>query len=937
MKKIYFLTIAFVMISGFLNAQIVQMPKINPTNSSAIANLYSYKGEVYFRATDGTSIGKELYKIAADGTVQLVKDINTDPSDATPDGNPKNFFEYNGLLYFNANDGDVSADKHKTELWVTDGSAGGTQMIADIFPGGGTFNGSDPQQMFVFNGKLYFQAKSSMTTAEFWRYDGINPPKQITSIRADGLAVPIYPTVDEANGKTYFKVSVGAYELGILNADETWQVIDMNPGTTLSDHGFDGSTPGKLYHGKFYFDGDNGTSGDELFVSDGTIEGTKLVKDIFTGGNSDPRGFVIYNDELYFLVNTTASCVQLWKSDGTEAGTVKVAEPFAGGNAAIDFLTVYNGKLYFSATDGINGSEIWTYDGTTAAMLKDINTTAGAGSNPKGFKEVDGLLFFVATDGSGDKLWVTNGTAEYTKSLQMDNGYTPLSAQYLTFATAGSVLYYAANDASALDNIFSIDANKVLTQQVTFTLSDANGPLVNVSIEFDGTSALTDANGNVTFNDVHVGNSLTYKATKAGYDVFNGTLDVKDAAVNQQVTLVASTYKATFILTDGLNKLEGATVNIGNVTVTSDADGSAVFTGLTAGTYDYTITKAGFVTKTGSVTVTDKDEEIIYAMVLITYNVSFNVSDGTNAIAGAQVTIGNTSVVTGADGKATISGLLPDNYNYSVTAQGYINASGSITVVDADITKDVTLVLTVYTLTFNVSDGAAAIAGADVVVGTTTVVTGADGKAVFTDFLPADYTYTVTKTGYLVKTGSISIVDKDVAVDITLALKTNNISFNVTDGTSAIAGALVTIGNTTVATGADGMALFAGLLPGEYTYSVIAAGFGSKSGTVTITNADVKVDMTLLSDVGFNLAKNGLINVYPNPTWGNISVNLPGSNGKEFAIIVTNIIGKVIIIQNKVIINPTGFDLNLSGFDNGIYYVKIIGGGLQYTAKVVKN
>jgi len=460
MKKKYFLTILSFLLFGVLNAQIVQMPKINPAASSSIASLYTYKGEVYFKATDGTTIGKELYKIKSDGTVQLVKDINTDPLDTSPDGNPKNFFEYNGLLYFSGNDGDVSTDKHKVELWKTDGTAAGTQMVADIWPGG-VSNSSDPNSMFTFNGKLYFQAKGSSTSVQFWRYDGVTAPKQITSCFNDGYAVPIIPTVDQTNGKTYFKVSVGAYELGVLNADETWQVIDINPGAGLSDHGFDGTSAGILYRGKFYFDGDNGTSGDELFVSDGTVSGTKLVKDIYTGGDSDPKGFVIYNDAIYFFAKV-ATGMQLWKSDGTEAGTVKVAEPFAGGNADMDYLAVYNGKLYFSATDGTNGKEVWSYDGNSAVMLKNINTTAAAGSNPKGFTEVGGLLFFVANDGSGDKLWVTNGKTEYTKILQMSNGYAPVTVQYPAFATIGSVLYYAAIDASGLDNIFSVDANKIL-------------------------------------------------------------------------------------------------------------------------------------------------------------------------------------------------------------------------------------------------------------------------------------------------------------------------------------------------------------------------------------------------------------------------------------------------------------------------------------------
>lgn len=935
MKKNYFLTLLAVLLFGGLNAQIVQMPKINPSGSSAIASLYTYKGEVYFKATDGSAIGKELYKIATDGTVKLVKDINTDPSDATPDGNPKNFIEYNGLLYFNANDGDVSADKHKTELWVTDGTTDGTHMIADIFPGGGTFNGSDPQSMFVFNGKLYFQAKVSLTSVQLWRYDGISPPVQITTIREDGFAVPVYPIVDEANGKAYFKVSVGAYELGVLNADETYQVIDVNPGSGLSDHGYDGNAPVKLYHGKFYFDGDNGTSGDELFVTDGTVDGTKLVKDIYSGGNSDPKGFAIYNDELYFFANV-ATGMQLWKSNGTEEGTVMVAEPFAGGNADMDFLTLYNGKLYFSATDGTNGKEVWTYDGTSAVMLKDINTTPAAGGTPKGFKEVDGLLFFVANDGSGEKLWVTNGNADYTKSLEMSNGYAPAAAQNLTFTTMGSVLYYAANDATGFDNIFSVDASKILAQDVTFTVKDANGPLEGANVEFDGTVATTDASGNVTFNFVHIGDNLAYKTTKAGYDEFNGTLNVKDGAVIQEVTLVAAFYKATFTVTDGTNTLEGATVTIGTVSVTSDMDGKAVIAELTAGTYDYTVSKAGYIIKTGSVIVVGADVTENVTLVLVTYSITFNVTNGTTGVSGADVTVGTTTIATGADGKAVFTGLLPGDYNYSVAAAGYNNASGSVNVADADVTKDVTLALTVYKLTFNVTDGTTAIANAIVSVGMTTVLTDVDGKAVFTGLLPAAYDYMVTAGGYDTISSSVTVVDADVAENVIMKLTVYSLTFTITDGSAVVQNASVTVGTTTTVTDADGKAVFNDLLPGDYTYTITATGFAPANGSATITNVNVVQNIVLLSDVGLNLSKNGSINVYPNPTKGNLSVNLPGNNGKEITISVTNSIGKI-VLQNKVVNSSTGFDLDFKGLDNGVYFVKIIGSGFQNTVKVVKK
>src|SRR5690554_6852402 len=72
---------------------------------------------------------------------ELVKDINPNG-----DGNPAGFTEYNGKLYFNANDG-----TNGRELWVTDGTVAGTLMLKDINPNG---SGS-PEDFTEYNGKLY--------------------------------------------------------------------------------------------------------------------------------------------------------------------------------------------------------------------------------------------------------------------------------------------------------------------------------------------------------------------------------------------------------------------------------------------------------------------------------------------------------------------------------------------------------------------------------------------------------------------------------------------------------------------------------------------------------------------------------------------------------------------------------------------------------------
>ena len=62
------------------------------------------------------------------------------------------------------------------------------------------------------------------------------------------------------------------------------------------------------------------SNGRELWKSDGSADGTTLVKDISPGlANSCPRFLEPVNGVLFFNANG-----QLWKSDGTESGTILV-------------------------------------------------------------------------------------------------------------------------------------------------------------------------------------------------------------------------------------------------------------------------------------------------------------------------------------------------------------------------------------------------------------------------------------------------------------------------------------------------------------------------------------------------------------------------------------------------------------------------------------
>src|SRR3984957_5673602 len=80
--------------------------------------------------------------------------------------------------------------------------------------------------------------------------------------------------------------------------------------------------------GYVYFaatDGPNGTTGRELWRTDGTAAGTTLVKDINPGAaDSSPVLLAVAGTNLYFMANDGVHGTELWKSDGTSAGTMLV-------------------------------------------------------------------------------------------------------------------------------------------------------------------------------------------------------------------------------------------------------------------------------------------------------------------------------------------------------------------------------------------------------------------------------------------------------------------------------------------------------------------------------------------------------------------------------------------------------------------------------------
>jgi ELWxxDGT repeat protein len=417
-------------------------------------------GYTYFAANDGAT-GTELWRTNATGTVtERVKDIRTGSSSS----NPQSLVNMGGILYFSATNG-TAVGANGTELWRSDGTDAGTWMVKDIAAGTA---GSAPTSLTVIGDTLYFVAATAANGAELWRSDGTAAETRIVKDIQAGSSSSGVANLVVYNGKLYFSADDGT------NGAELWTSDGTDAGTQMVKNINAGSSASYPFYmtavnGTLYFQADNGINGTELWRTDGTEAGTWMVADIYGGtdpSNPDPGAnafsslpysLTAVGDTLFFLANDGLHGSELWKTDGTEDGTQLVRDintvtpdPFGPSNPSnADYLTNVNGVLFFQANDGTHGAELWKSNGTEVGttMVRDINPGL-SGSDPNGLVNLSGALYFSANDGvNGYELWRSRGTADTTKMPKNEEirpGTGSSTPQDL--AVAGNSLYFSADN-----------------------------------------------------------------------------------------------------------------------------------------------------------------------------------------------------------------------------------------------------------------------------------------------------------------------------------------------------------------------------------------------------------------------------------------------------------------------------------------------------------
>lgn len=342
----------------------------------------------------------ELWLIADGGEVRKIADINpTDSSYPSP-----SMIQYKGLFFLSAEDG-----THGRELWVTDGTESYTELFADIVIGP---NDSNPGQFTILGDYLYFTANNGTNSGTLWRTDG-TPEGTVEIVNPRPEGNPSISDLRAFNNKLVFTAYSDNYghEIYISNgtAEGTELLIDLNEGDGLSGADFLFELNNELF---FYGSDGNDTENNpehhsySLFKTDGTTEGTVLVKDINPTEISSSEANIKLSTKLgnhyLFLANDGINGMQLWKTDGTKSGTqiVKIIEE---GGISVRTMTVFNDKLYIAESD----TGLWVSDGTEAgtSLVKSFDYTLD-------LRAIENGLIVSATDDLNKQsgYWLSDGT-----------------------------------------------------------------------------------------------------------------------------------------------------------------------------------------------------------------------------------------------------------------------------------------------------------------------------------------------------------------------------------------------------------------------------------------------------------------------------------------------------------------------------------------------
>ena len=324
------------------------------SESGAPHQITNVDGTLFFLANSDAANGFELWK--SDGTpagTEMVRDIEA--STFSPNEEAKEFTAVGDRLFFTFKTADGR------ELWTSDGTFGGTEMVKNIDGGPGDSLRYSTETV-AFGGELYFLADDGVDGRELWRSDGTElGTTQVADLNGssnDSFCCGADFAV--RGGELFFSGNFRLYKYDGTGAP----VQIVTPGT--SSHYATTNLDGRIFfhdlHALYRYDGgpsaekvaDVGTIASDLTAFEGNL--------YFPADGGDGKG------------------LELWRSTGTAAGTERLTDINPGGDSLIDRLSVAGDNLFFRGDDnGSTGVELWETHGDAAPPQHHDHLRPGRG------------------------------------------------------------------------------------------------------------------------------------------------------------------------------------------------------------------------------------------------------------------------------------------------------------------------------------------------------------------------------------------------------------------------------------------------------------------------------------------------------------------------------------------------------------------------------
>jgi ELWxxDGT repeat protein len=311
-----------------------------------------------------------------------------------------------------------------------------------------------------------------------------------------GAASSDFPSYFVQLGNMYYFVAKhqGSFTISLWKTDGskagTTMVKDLGNIVIPQGGGNLSALPMIAFNNAIYFVFED-SNGSEIWKSDGTSSGTKILKDIRPGSNSStPNGMCVFNNYLYFYANDGSNGNELWRTDGSSSGTLLFKDIYPSSISSntdpYAILFVFKNHLYFSAQGTHDeGVELYRTDGTTngTALFLDINAAQQASSYPDYLEQTDEYFIFRASNNTlGTETWRSDGTTNGTfvlKDLNPGTGstyaYSPMRlGNKITFAT------YSAQEGAEIWITDGSTTNTNILKDINPGASDSYiGPIIN--------------------------------------------------------------------------------------------------------------------------------------------------------------------------------------------------------------------------------------------------------------------------------------------------------------------------------------------------------------------------------------------------------------------------------------------------------------------------